>query len=307
MRKLLCFCFLICAIACPAQTPESQVLAVYKQLEKAVQTGDADHTFVGLWTRDKRSDAEQLRAHIPPQPNAHYTASKVFVQGDQAVLLGQFAPEGFLSLRFIQEDGQWKIKDFASSDKPYPAASVYSMIPPAAGAFERAGEPWQNVAPALTKAGAARWSWQLRAAFDDSFLYIRIDSSQPMPAPGAPAEKPPMGWPVFKIGVSGVGEFVLHADANIGDNAKFDENGRAKTHQHFVAYWLMLERANKTIFQAWAGPDPDPLIRVSGNSLEVRVPMHTLGVTDAAHTKILIGDAQWPKSAIFTVEAQHYH
>ncbi|MGH9562251.1 MAG: hypothetical protein ACRD3S_12430 [Terracidiphilus sp.] len=180
------------------------------------------------------------------------------------------------------------------------------MIPPPAGAFERAGEPWQNVAPALTKADAARQGWQLRAAWDESFLYIRIDSSEPMLAPGTPAEKPPMGWPVFKVGVSGVGEFVLNSSANIGDNATFDQNGRAKTHQHFVSYWLHLERAHKMVFQAWAGPDPDPLIQASGNTLEVRVPMRTLGITDAAHTKIVIGDAAWPKSAIFTVEAQHY-
>lgn len=306
MRKFLCSCFLICALACPAQNPESQVLAVYKQLEKAVQTGDADHTFVGLWSREKASDAEKMRALLHPQPDLHYTASKVFVQGDQAVLLGQYAQNGFLSLRLIKEDGAWKIEELAFSEKPYPATSVYALIPPLAGAFERAGEPWQGVAPALTKAAAASQGWQLQAVFDESFLYIRIDSSQPMPAPGAQAEKPPMGWPVFKVGVSGVGEFVLHADANIGDRATFDENGRAKTNLHYVAYWLMLERANKMIFQAWAGSDPDPLIQAGGNSLEVRVPLHTLGITNPAHTKIVIGDAEWPESAIFTVEAQHY-
>ncbi|MGH9562250.1 MAG: nuclear transport factor 2 family protein [Terracidiphilus sp.] len=119
MRKFLCSCVLICAIGCPAQSPETQVLVVYKQLEKAVQTGDANHTFVGLWSREKAPEAEKMRAQIPPQPNVHYTASKVFVQGDQAVLLGQYAQDAFLSLRFIKEDGRWKIQDLASSDKPY--------------------------------------------------------------------------------------------------------------------------------------------------------------------------------------------
>ncbi len=110
-------------MGCPAQSPEGQVLAVYKQLEKAVQTGDANHTFVSLWSGEKAPEAEKLRAQIPPQPDVHYTASKVFVQGDKAVLLGQYAPDGFLSLRFVKEDGLWKIEDFAFSDKPYPAAS----------------------------------------------------------------------------------------------------------------------------------------------------------------------------------------
>lgn len=297
---------LICAMGCRAQSPEAQVLAVYGQLGKAVQSGDANHTFVGLWSRAKTAEAEKMREQLSPQPNAHYTSSKVFVQGNEAVLLGQFAPDGFLSMRFVREDGRWKIKDFAASDKPYAAESVYAMLPPPSGAFERAGEPWQKVAPALDQASALRQGWQLRAASDESYLYIRIELPTAVPAPGTEAEKPPMGWPVMKVDVSGVGEFVLHATANIGDQATFDESGRAKTHRPYVAYWLMLERGKQVIFQAWAGPDPDPLVEAGGDSLEVRVPLRTMGVTDATHTKFVIGDAEWPKSAMFTVEAQRY-
>ena len=293
-------------IACRAQSPESQVVAAYKQLEKAVQSGDADHTFVGLWSHEQAPEAEKMRTLLRPQPDMHYTSSKVFVQGDEAVLLGQYAQNGFLSMRYVKQDGQWKIKEFAASDKPYPAGSVYAMIPPPPGAFQRAGEPWQNVTPALDKAGATRQGWQLRTAYDESFLYIRVQSSSPMPAPGTPAEKPPMGWPVMKIGVSGVGEFVLHATANIGDRATFDKTGHANSNRHYVAYWLMLERANQMIFQSWAGMDPDPLIKTDGNALEVRVPLRTMGIADAAPAKIVVGDAQWPKSAVFSVEAKQF-
>jgi hypothetical protein len=243
---------------------------------------------------------------IPPQPDAHYTASNVFVQGDEAALLGQYSHDGFLSLRYIKQDGHWKIKDFAFSDKAYPAKSVYAMLPPPAGAFERAGEPWQNVAPALNKADAARQGWQLRTTYDESFLYIRIESSTPMPPPGTQAEKPPMGWPVMKVAVSGVGEFVLNATANIGDQATFDQSGRANSHRPYVAYWLLLQRADQTIFQAWAGLDPNPLIQARDNFLEVRVPLRTIDLADPSQTKITIGDAQWPKSVIFSVEAKQY-
>jgi hypothetical protein len=53
------------------------------------------------------------------------------------------------------------------------------VIPSAAGAFERAGAPWQNVAPAFDKADAAKARpWQVRATYDESILYIRIESSQ---------------------------------------------------------------------------------------------------------------------------------
>ena len=115
-----------------------------------------------------------------------------------------------------------------------------------------------------------------------------------------------MGWPVMKVEVSGVGEFVLHATANIGYQATFDESGRANSHRHYVAYWLMLERADQMIFQAWAGLDPNPLVQTGDHFLDVRVPLQTMGVADARHTKIMIGDAQWPKSAIFSLEAKQY-
>jgi hypothetical protein len=303
MRTLVCF--LICTIGCLAQRPEDQVLAVYKQMEKAAQSGDAN-TFVGLWSRESASQAEQMGRQLRPQPDVHYTSSKVFVQGEEAALLGQYGKDGFWSMRFVKEDGRWKIKDFAFSDKACPAESVYAMIPPAAGAFERAGAPWRNVAPAFDKADAAKHGWQVRAAYDESFLYIRIESSTPIPAPGSQAEKPPSGWPVMKVGVSGVGEFVLHDTANIGDQATFDESGHANSHRPYVAYWLMLERADRMIFQAWAGLDPNPLIQAGDNTLDVRVPLRTMGVADAGRTKITIGDAQWPKSAIFSLEVQQY-
>jgi hypothetical protein len=93
---------------------------------------------------------------------------------------------------------------------------------------------------------------------------------------------------------------VLHTTANIGDQATFDESGRANSHRHYVAYWLMLERANQMIFQTWAGLQPDPLIQTAGNFLDVRVPLRTLGVADARPAKITVGDSQ------FTLAAQPY-
>jgi hypothetical protein len=306
VRTLVCFSLFFCAIGALAQSPQDQVLAVYRQLESAVQSGDANHTFVGLWSREKAPDAEKMRALLRPHTDVHYTLSKVFVQANQAVLLAQYGQNGFLNMRFIREDGRWKINDIAYSDKAYPPASVYAIIPPPPGAFARAGEPWQSMPQALSKADATRQGWQLRAACDESFLYIRIQSSALIPAPGSGAKTPPMGWPVMKIGVSGVGEFVLHVTASIGDHATFDQHGHANSHRSFVAYWLMLERANHMIFQSWADLNPNPLVQAGGNLLEVRVPLRTMGVTDAAHTKIVIGDAAWPKSAIFTLEARHY-
>jgi hypothetical protein len=303
MRTLLCF--LICTIGCRAQRPEDQVLAVYRQLEKAEQSGDAD-AWVRLWSRESAPDAEKIRPILRARPDAHYTSSRVFVQGDEAAVLGQYSQDQFWSMRFIKEDGRWKIKDQVFSEKAYHLDSVYAMIPPAAGAFERAGAPWQNVAAAFNTAEAAKQGWQVRATYDESFLYVRIESPTPLPAPGTTAEKPPGGWPVMKVGVSGVGEFVLHANANIGDWATFDKSGRANSHRPYVAYWLMLERADHMIFQAWAGLEPDPLVHAGDHFFDVRVPLRTMGVVDARQTKITLGDAQWPKSVFFSLAVPQY-
>jgi len=297
--------FLICTIGCLAQRPEDQILAVYKQMEKAAQGGDGK-AFAGLWSRESASQGEKMGALLHPQPDLHFTSSQVLVQGDEAVLLGQIGKDQYMKMRLVKQDGSWKIKDQAFSDQAYTADAAYAVVPPAAGAFERAGMPWQNVTPAFNPADSARHGFQVRAAYDESFLYIRIESSKPIPAPGTPAETPPMGWPVMKVGVSGVGEFVLHDTANIGDQATFDKSGRAEGHRHYVAYWLMLERAKQMIFQAWAGPDPDPLIQAGGHFLDVRVPLRTMGVADASRTKITIGDAAWPTTALFSLDAQFF-
>ena len=110
----------------------------------------------------------------------------------------------------------------------------------------------------------------------------------------------------MKIGVSGVAEFVLYDSADIGDQATFDKTGRADSHRPFVAYSLRLERDHKPIFQASSGLNPDPLVRVADRFFDLRIPLRTMGVADATRTKITIGDAQWPKSALFSLQVQQY-
>ena len=88
-------------------------------MEKADQRGDAN-TWIGLWSRASASEAEKMRFRVHPRPDLHYTSSKVFVQGDEAVLLGQYGKDEFLSMRFVKEDGRWKIKDQVWSDRRIP-------------------------------------------------------------------------------------------------------------------------------------------------------------------------------------------
>jgi hypothetical protein len=73
-----------------------------------------------------------------------------------------------------------------------------------------------------------------------------------------------------------------------------------------VSYWLLLERADQMIFQTNAGLNPDPLVHAGDHAFDVRLPLRTMGVSDAKRTKITIGDAQWPKTAIFSLDVPPY-
>jgi hypothetical protein len=153
---------------------------------------------------------------------------------------------------------------------------------------------------------AARLGWQMQAVFDESYLYLRIESGSPLPAPGSTIGIPPGGWPVLKIDTSEAGEFVLYDAVNIGDQATFDQHGKANSHRPFAAYSIRLEHKDHEVFSASADLHPSPLLEVAGRDYEVRIPLRTMGILDSRATRITIGDAQWPKSAVLSFAAQKY-
>lgn len=294
--------FLLILPACWAQANE--VEAVLKQMEHAEQTGDFN-TWAGLWTREKSSSFDKLRPYVTARPEVHYRATKSYVQGDQAVILVQVASESFLTMMLRREGGQWKIQDEVWRDTPANPNSVYALVPPEPGTFARAGSPWEQVAPAMDPNEAARLGWQMKAVFDESYLYIQIESSAELPAPGSTIEKPPSGWPVLKIDTSNAGEFVLFDAVNVGDQATF-EHGRANSHRAYAAYMIRLERNDHEVFSASSDLQPNPLVQVTERDYEIRIPLATMGILDSRATRMTIGDAQWPKSAVLSFAVQRY-
>ena len=153
---------------------------------------------------------------------------------------------------------------------------------------------------------AARAGWQLKAVFDESYLYIRIESSKELPAPGSTTEKSPSGWPVLKIDTSDAGEFVLYDAVNIGDQATFGPDGKANSHRPYAAYMIRLEHNDHEVFSASADLQPSPLLEVVGRDYDIRIPLATMGIMDSRATKMTIGDAQWPKSVVVSIAVQRY-
>ena len=288
-----------------AQSDQSKVEAVLQQLERAEQTGDFT-TWVSLWTREKSTEAEKMRVYARPRPDARYHATKSFVRGDEAVLLVESASDSFVTMTFRREGGQWKLQDQFFRNTAANPNSVYALLPPPRGAFARAGSRWDQVAPGMTPSNAASQGWQMKAVFDETYLYIRIETSSDLPAPGSTISTSPTVWPVLKIDTSDAGEFLLLDAVNIGDQATFDASGKANSHRAFAAYMIRLEQKDHEVFSASADLSPSPLLEVAGRDYDIRIPLEAMGITDSRATKITIGDAQWPKSALVSLVAQRY-
>lgn len=303
IRVILCF-LLGAAIGRP-QGADQAVLAVLRQMEQAQQTGDGP-AWLALWSRESAAKMEQMARYLRPTPGAHYDVTASLVQGDQAAVLGHFSGSSFMSMRFVRQSGDWKVNDISWSENPLDSASIYALLPPPGGAFERAGSPWSNVPGGLSAADAARRGWQIRAAHDESYVYIRIESASPLPPPGSTASTPPLGWPVMKLSISGRDDLTVNGTANIGDQATFDQTGRANSHRHYVAYMMRVERARHMIFQAASDLQTSPLVQVDARAIVFRIPLRAVGIADASRANIVVGDASWPKSAIFSAAAIAY-
>ena len=306
---------LISAAACLAQRPEDEVTAVLKQMERAEQSGDAD-ALAKLFARDSSIDIEKMRPYIRPRPEARYTPTRVYTQNDLAAILARAGADNFVAMKLVKENGAWKIKDQSWSNVALQPDLVYAMVPPPDGAFARAGSPWQSIAPALDAAGAQRQGWQMRTTFDESYLYIRLESPKPLPAPGSEvkgdaAQRIDTGVPgflVMRIDTADPAprEYVMTAGANIGDRATFDKQGKANSHFHYLSYSMRLDQKDKQIFEASADLKTSPLVSVSDRFFEIRIPLRSLGIADAARARIVVGDASWPKSAIVSVAARRF-
>jgi len=295
---------LLTLAACRGQSDRAQVEAVLEKLESAEQTGDFN-AYAALWAHDKSAELEKMRAYFRARPDVRYRATTTFIQGDQAVLLVKGASE-FASMTLRREAGQWKVQNQLWRNTAPDPNSVYALLPPGPGAFQRAKSPWEQVSPAMDASQAARLGWNMKAVFDESYLYIRIESSTELPSPGSTIEKPPSGWPVLKIDTSDAGEFVLHDEVDVGDQATFDEHGRANSHRPFAAYSVRLERNHQEVYSASADLHPSPLVEVAGRNYEIRIPLRAMGILDSRATKITTGDAQWPKSAVLSIAVQRY-
>jgi hypothetical protein len=283
---------------------EQQVRAVLKQMEKAVRAGDPafeislyDHA-----TRARMAAAMAKVPHLKPQanPGIHYEAVAVTARGDRAALIARVTGvrQGGVQydrVRFVREDGSWKVAGEVWSDQPVDPATLYAMAPPAGGAFSRAGSPWERVPYSRAN---TRWfkpnqlEWRLQAVRDESFLYVRFEHTAPLLPPNSELDSamarggkfvPPMP-PIMRIAIAGNTAarrtlLRLQLGGIIETRATFGHDGRATSNRFFLQYAMDLGRSdNSSIFNASTDQSYPTLVAVKGRFLEGKIPVQCLGL-----------------------------
>ena len=285
----------VCASVCSAQPAEAGVLSVYRQMEKAEQTGNGEAWMALFSSKSDTAAHPEMKNYIRARSSIRYTSTKILVDGDRAALIGTMNDQ-FLSVTFVRENGVWKIVEPVFSNVAIDPAALYALVPPADGAFARAGSPWQSVEVAK----AAEMKSRIQAVADEAYLYVRIEAAEVLPAQDSEVKGTfpdlksgvPRDWPVMAIRVAGppAREYLLHIGDAVGDQATFDEHGKANSHRYFVAYSMTVTRGEQTLFSASAREQPVPLITVHDRCIDVKLPLKAL----AARGKIEIADANIP-------------
>jgi hypothetical protein len=325
MRNVFLVAVVLLSPACKAQRPDEAVVALVREMEHALQTGDSK-AWTALFDAKTRENVPVGQQSIPTRPTVQFRATRTLVQGDTAAVIASMtdsakpAARNHVTLRLVRESGAWKIADQAWSEKAPDPGLIYSTLPPSDGAFARAGSPWQGIARSSRNSkfyNPEQVRWGLQAAVDESYIYIRIENGHELPAPNTevqgefPNLKNPasLDWPVMKIRVSGAPrqepkEFRLDAAESIGDQATFDKQGKANSHRHYMAYLLTVWRGDDRVVSAEAGSNVGPLVQVHGRYMDLRIPLQALGVDQGAKFAIL--DANGPNGMILPYEVAAY-
>lgn len=119
---------LLLTLTCCAQSDQSKVEAVLQKLERAEQTGDFN-AWLGLWTREKSDELENMRSYAKARPEIRYRTIKTLVHGNEAVLLVEGPSNSFATLKLRREGSRWKIQDELFRNTAPNPNSVYALLP----------------------------------------------------------------------------------------------------------------------------------------------------------------------------------
>jgi hypothetical protein len=290
------------------ETANDGVLAVYKQLEKATQTGNGN-LFVSLMSQKKTEEAkntqvlDQLRQGSPADPSVRYEVRGIKTRDDHAAILGKVissnGPLQYHLVRFILENGSWKIAEERLDSDPIDPSVLEAAVPAQDGAFGRSGSPWDRVPYAnenTKRFKEDQIDWKFKATNDESFVYIRFESRVPLAAAGteltADEAKSSRSTPDVMVIKTATGkQFFLVVGASPTTRGTFDEGGHAISNRYFVQYSFSLkDAARETLFSDSTNDMYEPLIATQNRFLDIRIPLKCLG-PDTSSTDIEMSEA----------------
>jgi hypothetical protein len=319
-RTLAIAAFLVSSSLVVGATPadEAAVRATYKQLEQALRTGDGagwlrlmDAATLAAMPEDAKA---MWRSGRFRDPSIRYEPINVRVDGDEAAIVGKITSSQasthvqYHELILVREAGAWKLAMEEYHDQPIDPAVVYALLPGSGGSFMAARAPWRAVAPVPVAARVSTsGAWTVRATRDEDSVYVRCETSKPLPSPGTElrrsgnsvASTGVPSVPLLKLkvaGARGAQEYDLNIGAVIQTRATPDPATHAYHDRYFVQYSLSVEavRSKDTVdlFDNHTGDRFARLIKVDSSSVTARLPLHALNVD--APARITIEDANQP-------------
>ena len=306
------------------QRPEDAVIAAYRLLEKANREGDGA-LLLSLQSREtlvEMTDAQKAEfpKRFPTDPGLQYVPLAVGASGSRGVVIGRMDGSArntvkYEAVKFLLEDGAWKVVVESMSESPLDPRGLYALLPPADGAFMRAGSPWASIPYASSNTKFFKeheLDWKMQATQDESFLYIRFEAKAPLPAPrvevradntlpGKPVKSgAPPSPPVMKIKISEAAggqtaygqTFSFQAGDVIQTRATFDEKGKANSNRFFVVYSLTVrDPADATIFDSNTDETFSHLVAVQDRFLELKIPLKSLGLNGKTSPAVTLEEA----------------
>ena len=286
----------------PMQRAQEEVIAAFNQIEKAMREGDAT-LFLALTSRKAfAGGSDAIKAGyrpVMPKPGIRLEPIAVCVRAESAFVVAKYDDpankdtKSYL-VRYVREDGAWKIVDQTTSASPPYRPAIYAFLPPEGGAFTHAGLPWRTIgyANSTAKALPDQPFWKIQATRDETFLYVRFEAMASLPALGSDISPDDLRLmntemsadpPVMVVTVTRPDDnqtlvkssFEFQVARRFTPRASRDA-GKAESKRTYLGYSLVVRGdRDETLFDSSVGAF-NRLIEVRDRFIDVRIPLKSL-------------------------------
>ncbi len=279
-----------------ASGSKEAALEVCRLLEKSYREGNGQ-----LWLDLKSKDIlaqmdysmkERIVKHFPARPESRFEISSVIAYKKSAAAFGKIIKSKdrsmYHAVKFVLEDAKWKIEHEESGNMPI---EPNSFLPPEEAGDTQPGNFWAGVPFAKHRTvdpifESYAKDWDIQAAIDKSFLYVRLLSKKQLPEIGKRLDDPiktgAPKMPGIRLLVAGGATkmFNISVGAVASTFAKFDENGRAIENIYSLNYSLSVNDGDNSIIFTCHAKDKNKLLQIGANVVDIKAPVASLGLND---------------------------